>query len=241
MLHYLPQFKEERATFKRDCNVKDCEFYSIPIPDYTPPTVDQLLKLWLILDRFHLERAEGNPVNLLMHCTGGTGRTATMIMSYIWYKVFMMMREPTERLYRECVALMDSGISNMDLLKFVFENDIILFLMDEINKYTPEAKQEVFIDSFANEMNCVLFLNRILVIMQACIELQNGIINPVLIRLPGGIIKSGKRISKKGLKKMVEQHLPKKLDVIVSEHDPLPRKLEKEQTWGDWFSDPIGS
>lgn len=259
MRHYALQFEEEKETFKRECTLGNCEFYSIPIPDYTPPTIQQLHTLWIILDRFHLNRAEGNNVNLLMHCTGGTGRTATMIMSYIWYKVYMMMREPTRLLYRQIMDLerdqMHGKISKDFILLTVMQNDIIQFLMNEIEKYTPEAKKEVFLDTiplealhmyvedrrelsemkshFNKEQQANyrdLFLTRIKTIIDACISLIDGINNPILVRLPGGIITSSRDISRESLKKKVDQKLSPKLRVIKSsDRRPVSARFF------DWF------
>ena len=61
-------------------NNDNFEFHTISIPDYTPPTSDNLLKLWDILK----EKDHENSV--IMHCTAGYGRTGTMILSYIWFK-----------------------------------------------------------------------------------------------------------------------------------------------------------
>ena len=262
MPQHYDKFLKEKAEFKKDCKIKDCEFYSIPIIDYAPPTVDQLKTLWLILDRYHVYRAEGNPVNLLMHCTGGTGRTATMLMSYIWYKIFMILKKPTEQLFAQVNELQAAGVSNDDLLLFLLQSNIVQFLMEEINKYSPHAKKEVFLDAIPfsalptymhdeNELqttiqlyqtypeymvqsqrgNCILLLTRLKTIMEACINYEDGIINPLLTRLSGGIIRSSNRITSKYFKKRVQSKLkPKTKHSSESEEE-----VEHVPTWTEWF------
>jgi hypothetical protein len=268
---YHSFFEQEQAEFLRDCKQKDCEFYSVSVQDYTPPRVDQLHTLWLIMDRFHLNRAEGNPVNLLMHCTGGTGRTATMIISYIWYKVYLQMSEPTLKLEADLTMMKNANAPLDSILSFLFNNEIIRFLMDEIAKYTPEARMEVFYECmpydmlvlYANEHELHemqehyqgyskdeiemvreskrdLFLQRIYNIIAALTSPSFSpfaITNPILMRLPGGIIKTSKKSTQKDLKKKVQGRLSPKMDVIFSEHAPLHRR---EPTWSEWFGNLFG-
>jgi len=84
--------EQEKLAFNRNCNQNYfvdsekgmCNFFDLIVEDYKPPTLDNLIKFWLILDVFFETKLSRQ--NILLHCSAGHGRTGFMIMSYIWLK-----------------------------------------------------------------------------------------------------------------------------------------------------------
>jgi hypothetical protein len=170
----------EEQAFQADCKIGDCEFWSIPIPDYTPPTINQLHDIWSILDRYHVYRTNDNKVNLVMHCTGGTGRTATMLMSYVWYKMYISKeyKKMTHDLYKLLGSLRENGYDDETLFSTALRDPLIQYLKQQLAIYDMEADHEVFENSVGNWN---LFISRLFVIMEACFSFD-GFANPSVYR-----------------------------------------------------------
>ena len=166
-LNYPYETIQEKKFFTCD----DCKMTSIPIRDYTAPTKNQLLELWKILDDFHLEKEKNNKINLVMHCTAGTGRTPVMIISYLMYKMFYNSNEYKDdyRLIKHIIY--NENITIIEKKKEIEKTKTYKYIYSEIkNKYSSIACDEVFhgehiIDQlFIDRMN-QLFIDRMKVII----------------------------------------------------------------------------
>ena len=172
------QTMAERLSFERMCDSKDCEFWSIPIADYQPPTENQLHELWFVLDRFHEYRSGDNKVNCVMHCTGGTGRTAAMLMSYIWYKYYLLVeKESTKRIHNLAKRLLKNFASPFEILSTLMEEPLMSYMKSQMAVYTREAEHEIFEDP-------VLLCKRVRVITGSCLTYE-GKLNPSIYRQQG--------------------------------------------------------
>jgi len=89
-----------------------------------------------------------------MHCTAGHGRTGFMISSYIWYK--KIKEDKSFSPVSIATILENDSLTEEQKYDEIKKNKIILFLMDEIKKYSKSSYYEVFQESH----NYTLFLNR---------------------------------------------------------------------------------
>ena len=149
--------EKEKTSFEKACTDIGCKFESLPVPDWTAPSSNQLLHLWRILDEFYKTKKEiGNfKYNVLMHCTAGFGRTGFMIMSYIWYKKILM--DPTFSPYykdenlgysiKEYIEMYNSSTTEHEKTNIhttIKTTKILIFLRSELEKYNHHSAEEVF-------------------------------------------------------------------------------------------------
>jgi hypothetical protein len=177
---------QEEIIFNNICKEKFNEkyaFHKIIITDYTPPTEEQLIEFWKILDKY--EMVEDTRHSIIMHCTGGTGRTATMLMSYIW--LIKYRNEPNEENKQKMINF--EGLDEVEsyvprTYKFKCErfhslyinikkNSFIKELITEIKTYTPIAKEEIF-DKTDNNL---LLLKRIFIISKTIVKYEKERLN----------------------------------------------------------------
>ena len=166
------EFPLETIEEKKFFNCDDCKILSIPIADYTAPTKRQLEILWEVLDEFHEKKRKNNEINLVMHCTAGTGRTPVMIISYLMYKMLQNSNE-----YQDDFRLIRNIIDNKELY-FIFSNFLTKkeiektktykYIYSEINnKYSNIACQEVF-NGYRDDDD-KLFIDRMKIIIDSLI------------------------------------------------------------------------
>ena len=144
----------EKMAFDKFCNADGCKFISIPIDDYSP--IDPLIfvHLWEILDEFNeYRKISGNENDeVLLHCSGGTGRTPFMIMSYVLLK--KLENDEQHRSWQEILAPLSREIqiynAETDIFKktnifnsVIFGNITIKFLIDEMIKFYPDCISEL--------------------------------------------------------------------------------------------------
>ena len=177
---------QEKKKFNKYCNMAGCNYYSIKVVDYTPPSIPTLKKFWDILDGFNKEQKLNPGIKCIMHCTAGHGRTGTMILSYIIYRKFKTDKQNTTRelltiknyineFDRNNIHLVDDLPSNPVLLsthinfykKVICINPLIEYAFRELDKYSPHAGAEIKTMMTAKQTN--LFENRIKNIIGAII------------------------------------------------------------------------
>ena len=162
-------FPVETIEEKKFFNCDDCKILSIPIADYTAPTKRQLEILWEVLDEFHEKKRKNNEINLVMHCTAGTGRTPVMIISYLMYKMLQNSNEYQDdfRLIRN-IIYNENNISNFLTKKEIEKTKTYKYIYSEINnKYSNIACQEVF-DGYRDDDD-KLFIDRMKIIIDSLI------------------------------------------------------------------------
>lgn len=152
-LNYTKETKHEKDAFEQSCIEAECKFISLPVQDYTTASPQQLLQFWQLLDDFHQHKKNAKD-NVLMHCTAGHGRTGFMISSYIWYK--KIKQDKSFSPISIAAILEDKSLTEEQKYAAIKETKIILFLMDEIKKYSVSSYEEVF----EEKHNYTLFLNR---------------------------------------------------------------------------------
>jgi hypothetical protein len=177
---------QEKKKFNKYCNMAGCNYYSIKVVDYTPPSIPTLKKFWDILDGFHKEQKLNPGFKCIMHCTAGHGRTGTMILSYIIYRKFKTDKQNTTRelltiknhineFDRNNIHLVDDLPAPPVLLsthinfyiKVICINPLIEYAFRELDKYSPHAGAEIKTMMTAKQTN--LFENRIKNIVGAII------------------------------------------------------------------------
>ena len=173
-IEYITETLQEKEAF----NCIDCKFYSIPIRDYTPPTVIQLLNIWDILDKFHKEKESKPKIKLVIHCTAGNGRTATIIVSYLMYKMLsndFEWKEEYENFKKSLKKYVkgtkkDKGNKDKEnkdkkeILLSIYHNKMFKYICDELNKYSHEALEEFVNDA---RENYDLVINRLNIIIKS--------------------------------------------------------------------------
>ena len=163
------EFPVETIEEKKFFNCDDCKILSIPIADYTAPTKRQLEILWEVLDEFHEKKRKNNEINLVMHCTAGTGRTPVMIISYLMYKMLQNSNEYQDdfRLIRN-IIYNENNISSFLTKKEIEKTKTYKYIYSEINnKYSNIACQEVF-DGYRDDDE-KLFIDRMKIIIDSLI------------------------------------------------------------------------
>jgi hypothetical protein len=170
--------KKEEKLFNNYCNMIGCKYYSLKVEDYTPPEIDILKNLWIILDDFHKEKIKKPHIQCIMHCTAGLGRTGTMIFSYIVYRKFLTDKKKySEELFKLAESIVDfdkkTGILNskvntpymhmkhQNYYKQVLNYGIIKFAFDEIKKYSQHSFNEITGEMGESIKKMLLFENRI--------------------------------------------------------------------------------
>ena len=172
------------------------KFINIPVEDYKPPTKKDLIDFWSILDEFHIQKINNPTLNLVMHCTCGFGRTGTMIMSYLMYKMYKDTPPLTEKfesldiiikilnlynnnyeMYKNTPPLtenFDSTIkslkSNLNILyDYLNQKNYIKYIRNELTKYSWHSFVEVFEDRTGSKK---LLIDRLTIIIQTIRELK---------------------------------------------------------------------
>lgn len=156
-------FLQETLFYHKNCPA--CYFFSIPVVDFTAPTWIQLIDFWKILDKFHSQRLKDPSINILIHCTGGTGRTPFMIMSYICYKLFNKnSKKSITEMFKEASRMNPDNVETT--LSFLNANKTIKYLLKEIEAYADSAVEELL-------QNKVLLKKRLMVMLEACLLSKN--------------------------------------------------------------------
>ena len=167
------------------------KFINIPVEDYKPPTTQNLLDLWKILDEFHILKIDNPKLNIVMHCTCGFGRTGTMIMSYLMYKMYkdtppltenfesldsiidiLNLNSNYENIYYD--NLMQKSLDSIQILNIIsnYENfyyddltqkNYIQYIRTELKKYSRYSFYEVFFDRSGSKK---LLIDRLIIIIQ---------------------------------------------------------------------------
>jgi len=150
------------------------KFINIPIADYTPPTKQNLINLWSILDEFHILKKDNPKLNIVMHCTCGFGRTGTMIMSYLMYKIYKdtpKYTKPTEN-FEDIFTLrarIELSLRNSDNITALMKRDIMEYIKDQIlNNYSEISYNEIFNDRSGSKY---LMLRRLSIIIETIYSL----------------------------------------------------------------------
>ena len=210
----------EKYAFSVHCDKQDCEFWSLPILDYTAPTVSELHQLWGILDRFHLYRSTDNKVNALIHCTGGTGRTALMLISYIWLKLYNSRKKEFKSLYKMLKEDFSKPKPYRQGFELLMDNPLITFTKRDIgNTYSDDAVREIF-NEFPEDDNpdpkdlcCKRFLN----IINACYSFKTFDNPPLRRNLSKSIwISPSRPLSKRTRSKSQSSNAPKSSSIKIS-------------------------
>ena len=144
-----------------------------------------------------------------MHCTGGTGRTATMLISYIWYKIYLLEKSHSKALNKLLKRLVELKASPEELLLVMLDNPIIQYMKDQLKKYSSEAEHEMFEDPG-------LLCKRVIVITEACMTYK-GKPNPIFARSLKGSVWKGKQSEK-----------PAKRSRSLSSQTPVAEKKKKQ-------------
>ena len=91
--NYKDIAKREKIEFEKGCkpinNIDYCQFYSLPILDFKSPSIYNLVKFLIIIDKYHIERQLNKDISILIHCSMGFGRSGFMLLSYIWLKIII--------------------------------------------------------------------------------------------------------------------------------------------------------
>ena len=158
---YIKPTRIEKDLLLKQCH--DCTFFSIPVEDYQAPSGDALLQVWGELDFFHSHTS--SDTNILIHCTGGKGRTGFMIMSYIWYKKFLVNRDINKDVIDILLKAIsaDGDIDYVSCCEKIIETEIVIDLYERMEKYSLEAQEEMFDISDTDKIQ--LFFDRINVIV----------------------------------------------------------------------------
>ena len=170
---YIKPTSVEKSILSQRCH--DCTFVSLPVEDYQPPSKETLLQLWGELDFFHSHTS--SDTNILIHCTGGKGRTGFMIMSYLWYKKFLVDRN----INIQVVDILLNATAGDDIdygacCEELLQTEIILDLYDRMGKYSVEAQEEMFDveDDNNTQMMSELFFDRIHIIVDTMGSLNDA-------------------------------------------------------------------
>ena len=158
-INYSNETKKETNSFNNICT-KDinCIFVSLPVIDYKPPEKDILYQFWEHLDNFYKLKNINKRYNVLMHCTAGHGRTGFMIISYIWLKKLLKDKtfSPYYTIDGENIWSMSKIVNESNYYK-IKKTKIMIFLQEEIKKYSYDSYDEVFNDNYRYK----LFISRI--------------------------------------------------------------------------------
>ena len=65
--------------------------YQIPVVDYCPPDFDDIMAAIKLLNMFF---NSNHPKNVLVHCKSGVGRSATIVMCYLYYHHRIIINNP---------------------------------------------------------------------------------------------------------------------------------------------------
>ena len=120
------------------------KFIHIPVEDYKPPTEQDLRMLWVSLNNFHLKKIEKPELNLIMHCTCGFGRTGTMIMSILMYKMSFDPKWTDSFNYSR--RILSSQLPDIEKFEMLIERSYIKYLMTEIRNFSNMSYKEIFCD-----------------------------------------------------------------------------------------------
>jgi hypothetical protein len=160
---YEEQTREEEQTFKKICNTKLCNFFNVSVEDYKSPTTKQFLQLFKILDEYHnisnplrfpIDDTQAiditNIPNLVIHCTGGTGRTGSVILFYIWLRRALI--HPSFEPAKILVLINKYLDTNTAFQKILYFNEILahpifIYLGKQILTYSFEAYEEIYVST----------------------------------------------------------------------------------------------
>lgn len=160
--NYIKLTDEEQIDFKKYCNRINCNFYSLPVQDYKPPTVEIIKELWKILDNFNAIKKTNPNVKLVMHCTASFGRTGTMIMSYIIYKILNHYSADIRAMLKANLEDDLKGDDLPEIIKNIKNNELIQFIRSELrNKYNKHAEKEIFEDGIEYPEKQILLILRL--------------------------------------------------------------------------------
>ena len=154
------------------------KFINIPIADYESPTTKNLLDLWKILDEFHILKIDNPKLNIVMHCTCGFGRTGTMIMSYLMYKIYKDTNKYTKpekpKEFKDIFTIRNMiglSLSTLDIshIRDLMKTDIMEYIKDQIKNYYSEISyNEIFNDRSGRSY---LMLKRLSIIIETIYSL----------------------------------------------------------------------
>lgn len=165
--HYIYATHKEKEIFNKICNDTSCHFYSLPVVDWNPPTLDILVRFWTIVDEYHENYYKDPTISILLHCTAGHGRTGFMIMSYIWLKLCKVdeTHMPNYEIHGEpsIVNILNSSKENMEKYKLLKSHRTLVFLRNQIKRYHTDSENEIFDDL----NNIILFIDRINIFVTA--------------------------------------------------------------------------
>ena len=195
----LPENKSiEKTLFKNMCKKCNCKFYDITIDDYMAPTENDLYKLWEILDKYQFDDTAKS--SIILHCEVGSGRTGTMIMSYIWLNLyrhapnnnmvnFTEFNEIRDILNDNNISSNDKNINDnyeiIEAFKCINKNDFILNLkVDILNKYRRISYGEIF----KHDSLRLLLLRRIYRISEAIKKFVNKPLTKIITVIDNNIL-----------------------------------------------------
>ena len=151
------------------------KFINIPIADYEPPKTQNLLDLWKILDEFHILKIDNPKLNIVMHCTCGFGRTGTMIMSYLIYKIYKDTNKYTKtekpKEFEDIFTIrtrIDLSLRNDEYIRDLMETDIMEYIKNQIKNYSEISYNEIFNDRSGSKY---LMLKRLSIIIETIYSL----------------------------------------------------------------------
>ena len=135
----------EQELFNLMCTVPTCNFYSLPIEDFTPPSIPILNRLWDILDEYHQYLTYSDPtVKCILHCTAGFGRTGTMILSYIIYRKVVQEPEIQYQNIKNIIDTIKIISTKEEYLQLISSNRLLDYAFTEIGaNYSIEAYREI--------------------------------------------------------------------------------------------------
>ncbi len=121
---------------------------------------------------------------MVIHCTGGTGRTAFMVLSYIWLRRALMHNSFHPKNLLEKVNLFndtDNIYKKKEICREILNDNIIIYLRKQILLYDLHAEDEIFKEpeqefmlvSSISKTN--LFMNRITNFIKAFMEYEKKI------------------------------------------------------------------
>ena len=135
----------EQELFNLMCTVPTCNFYSLPIEDFTPPSIPILNRLWDILDEYHQYLKYSDPtVKCILHCTAGFGRTGTMILSYIIYRKVVQEPEIQYQNIKHIIDTIKIISTKEEYMELISSNSLLNYALTEIGaNYSIEAYNEI--------------------------------------------------------------------------------------------------